>query len=130
MKPRPRIKAIINNIDNAINSLIDPNSGSANNEEDEFDAWKRREPQAKAGSSHAIDPIKYWVELQDRYPNLSKLALDGLSIPALSCECERVFNELEDLLEPCRRCTSPELSAAIQCSRRWRRAGFGLVGIL
>jgi hypothetical protein len=31
------------------------------------------------GSDYARDPIKYWVELQDRYSNLSKLALDVLS---------------------------------------------------
>jgi hypothetical protein len=63
--------------------------------------------------------------LQDRYPNLSKLALDVLSIPASSCECERLFSELGDLLEPRRRGISPELLAAIQCNRRWIRAGFG-----
>ncbi|KAF2732220.1 hypothetical protein EJ04DRAFT_441411, partial [Polyplosphaeria fusca] len=33
--------------------------------------------------------------------------------------------ELGDLLEPRRRGISPELLAAIQCTRRWRRAGFG-----
>jgi hypothetical protein len=95
------------------------------NEEDEFERWKRCEPCAAKGSEHAINPIKYWVELRDRYPNLSELALDVLSIPASSCECERVFSELGDLLEPCRRGISPELLAAIQCNRRWRRAGIG-----
>jgi hypothetical protein len=62
--------------------------------------------------------------LQDRYPNLSKLALNVLSILALSCECERLFSELGDLLEPRRQGISPELLAAIQCNRRWIRAGF------
>ena len=28
------------------------------------------------------------------------MALDVLSIPALNCECERMFSELGDLLEP------------------------------
>ena len=80
--------------------------------------WKRREPQVEAGSDSAKFPTKYWVGLQDRYPNLSKLALDVLSIPASSCECERVFSELGDLLEPRRRKISPELLAAIHCSQR------------
>jgi hypothetical protein len=62
--------------------------------------------------------------LQDRYPNLIKLALDVLSILASSCECERLFSELGDLLEPRRRGISPELLVAIQCNRRWIRAGF------
>ncbi|KAG9383025.1 Dimer-Tnp-hAT domain containing protein [Pyrenophora tritici-repentis] len=68
-------------------------------------------------------------ELRDRYPNLSKLALDVLSIPALSCECERLFSELGDLLEPRRRAIKPQLLAAIQCVRRWQRAGLGDVEV-
>jgi hypothetical protein len=68
---------------------------------------------------------QYWVELRNRYPNLSQLAINVLSIPASSCECERCFSELGDLLEPRRRGISSELLAAIQCTRRWRRAGFG-----
>jgi hypothetical protein len=63
--------------------------------------------------------------LQDRYLNLSKLALDILSILASSCKCKRLFSELGDLLEPRCRGISPELLAAIQCNRRWIRAGFG-----
>jgi hypothetical protein len=48
-----------------------------------------------------------------------------LSIPGLSCKCERLFSELGDLLKLCRRSISLELLAAIQCNRRWIRAGFG-----
>ncbi|KAI1562223.1 UbiH 2-polyprenyl-6-methoxyphenol hydroxylase, partial [Pyrenophora tritici-repentis] len=91
------------------------------NEEDEYEAWKRSEPIASEG----VDPIKYWVGLRDRYPSLSKFAIDMLSIPGSSCECERLFSELGDLLEPRRRSISPQLLAAIQCDRRWIRAGFG-----
>jgi hypothetical protein len=36
-----------------------------------------------------------------------------------------MFSELGDLLEPRRRGLSARLLAAIQCVRRWRRAGFG-----
>jgi hypothetical protein len=48
-----------------------------------------------------------------------------LSILGSSCECERLFSELGDLLKPRRRNISPELLAAIQCNRRWIRAGLG-----
>ncbi|KAG9378361.1 Dimer-Tnp-hAT domain containing protein [Pyrenophora tritici-repentis] len=54
-----------------------------------------------------------------------KFAIDMLSIPGSSCECERLFSELGDLLEPRRHSISPQLLAAIQCDRRWIRAGFG-----
>ena len=88
-------------MDDAIDGLINPSASINNNtDDDEFERWKRSEPRAEKGSNHANNPIKYWVELRDRYPNLSKLALNVLSIPALSCECERLFSELGDLLEP------------------------------
>jgi hypothetical protein len=41
--------------------------------------------------------------LRPKYPNLARFAIDILTIPALSCECERLFSELGDLLEPRRR---------------------------
>ncbi|KAI1555024.1 Dimer-Tnp-hAT domain containing protein, partial [Pyrenophora tritici-repentis] len=121
-----RPKVLTSDIDDAIDGLINP-SASINNtiDDDEFERWKRSEPRAEKGSNHANNPIKYWVELRDRYPNLSKLALDVLSIPALSCECERLFSELGDLLEPRRRAIKPQLLAATQCVRRWQRAGLG-----
>ncbi|EUC27997.1 hypothetical protein COCCADRAFT_41406 [Bipolaris zeicola 26-R-13] len=53
--------------------------------------------------------------MRDRYPRLSRLALDVLSIPASSCECERMLSELGALLEPHRRGIQPQLLAAIQC---------------
>jgi hypothetical protein len=124
-RPSPYARIIANNIDDAIDCIIDPGAASSSNKEDEFEQWKRCEPCAAKGSTHAIDPITYWVELCDRYPNLSQRAINVLSIPASSCECERCFSELGDLLEPRRRGISPELLAAIQCTRRWRRAGFG-----
>jgi hypothetical protein len=54
---RTHTRAKVNNINNAINSLIDPNR--AVDEEDEFDIWKRREPQVEAGSDSAKFPTKY-----------------------------------------------------------------------
>jgi hypothetical protein len=48
-----------------------------------------------------------------------------LLILGLSCECKRLFSELGNLLEPRWRSISPQLLAAMQCDRRWIRAGFG-----
>jgi hypothetical protein len=103
------------NIDDAIDRIIDPGNG---NEEDEFEQWQCRGILAANGNEHARSPIKYWVKLPDRYSNLSKLAIDVLSIPASSCECECCFSEFGDLLEPRRRGISPELLAIKQCTRR------------
>jgi hypothetical protein len=122
---RPSV-VIPSDIDDAIDSILNPSTASSlTADEDEFKRWKRSEPAAERGTEHADNPIKYWVSMRDCYPSLSKLALDVLSIPASSCECERLFSELGDLLEPRRRRLGPQLLAAIQCVRRWQRAGLG-----
>ena len=122
-----RPKVLSNDMDDAIDGLIDPTTTSDGDDAatDEYSRWKACEQRVEKGSEYANNPIKYWLSLQDRYPYLSKLALDVLSIPASSCECERMFSELGDLLEPRRRGIQPQLLAAIQCVRRWRRAGLG-----
>jgi hypothetical protein len=51
--------------------------------------------------------------MRNCYLSLSKLALNVLSILALSCECKRLFSELGDLLEPRQRRLGPQLLAAI-----------------
>jgi hypothetical protein len=43
---------------------------------------------------------------------------------ASSCDCERLFSKLGDLLEPKRRAIGSELLAALQLVRSWIRAGF------
>ncbi|KAI1670746.1 Dimer-Tnp-hAT dimerization containing protein [Pyrenophora tritici-repentis] len=123
------LRVISNDMDEAIDALINPSSSDeASAAEDEYTRWKRSEPAAERGTEYANNPIKYWVAVRDRYPSLSKLALDVLSIPALSCDCERMFSELGDLLEPRRRCIKPQLLAAIQCVRGWQRASFSVDG--
>jgi hypothetical protein len=114
-----------NNIDNVIDSYINPEQSNATSELDEYQEWKLREPIAVKDGHDANNPVEYWVALRHQYPNLSKLAIDVLSIPASSCNCERMFSELGNLLEPRRRKLGPQLLAAMQCVRRWQRAGFG-----
>ena len=40
-----------------------------------------------------------------------------------------MFSELGDLLEPRRRAIKPQLLAALQCVRRWKKAGLGDVEV-
>jgi hypothetical protein len=63
-------------------------------------------------------------ESRRAYKRLMRFAIDILTIPASSCECERLFSELGDLLEPRRRKIGSQFLAAIQCVRSWRDAGF------
>jgi hypothetical protein len=95
-----------------------------NTDKDEYTRWKRFELVAEKDSPNALNSTQYWMRLCKQYPNISRFALDMLSIPASSCECERMFSELDDLLKPCQRNITLQLLAAIQCVRGWRKAGF------
>lgn len=122
--PRKRVK--ISSIDDSIDELVNPGrAATAKKDLDEFDHWMLYEPNYQKDDAQVIDPIAYWLRLSSRYPHLSKFAIDVLSIPASSCECERMFSETGDLLEPRRRHMSPQLISAITCVRNWLKAGFG-----
>jgi hypothetical protein len=53
---------------------------------DQLDRWLQ-EPLENTRS-----PIAYWLSKRDTYPDLARMALDILSIPATSTEAERVFS--------------------------------------
>jgi hypothetical protein len=51
---------ILSDIDDAINSILNPSTASSlTADEDEFKRWKRSKPAAKRGTEHADNPIKY-----------------------------------------------------------------------
>jgi hypothetical protein len=84
---------------------------------DEYDHWRQFEPcwqREYYEDKKSNSPVKYWQQLQSRYPNLSRLAIDVLTIPASSSDCERMLTDLGDLLEPKRRNISAELLAALK----------------
>jgi hypothetical protein len=92
---------------------------------DELKRWRRFELRwTQEQFEQGGNPISYWISLRPKYPSLAHMAIDVLTIPASSCECERLFSELGDLLEPRRRRIGSQLLAAIQCIRSWRDAGF------
>jgi hypothetical protein len=75
-------------------------SGGGEASDDEFERWKATKPlwseeQYYSNSHH----VQYWNQMSSKYPNLGRFALDILTIPASSCNCERLFSELGDLLE-------------------------------
>jgi hypothetical protein len=41
--------------------------------------------------------VTYWIQLQAKYPALSQFAINIMTIPASSCDCERLFSELVDV---------------------------------
>jgi hypothetical protein len=114
-------------INDAINALVnaEPYGAVEVTEMDELERWRRLEPRwTQEQFEQGGNPVSYWMSLRPKYPHLARLAIDVLTIPASSCECERLFSELGDLLEPRRRKIGSQLLGAIQCIRSWRDAGF------
>lgn len=69
------------------------------------------------------DPMKWWVENKYVYPNLHRMALDYLSIPATSTSVERVFSQGRHLLPFARNSLSPSSIRAFLCFGSWARCG-------
>ena len=68
------------------------------------------------------DPIRWWWERRSIYPILSQLAIEYLSILAMSSECERVFSQLRRLISFERTSLSDEIIEADECQKQWIRS--------
>ena len=116
---RPKIAAD-SSINNAIDAIVNAELVSSNAVSNKYENWRKYKPQWTREyyfSDTAESPITYWLRLKLAYPNLAQLAIDTLTIPASSCDCERMFSELSDLLEPKRRKINSHLLAALQSIR-------------
>jgi hypothetical protein len=87
---------------------------------DEYEQWQL---DRKPGDRRIRDPIKYWIEKQDRYPRLSRMALDFLTIQAMSTKCEKVFSAAGKMLMAERNKLEVEAIAMCQVLRSWYLAG-------
>lgn len=69
------------------------------------------------------DARQWWMEKtqQDNYPSLSKMALDILSIPAMSAEPERLFSSAKLTLSETRNRLGIELIQAFECLKSWNK---------
>ena len=47
-----------------------------------------------------IDPVKFWLDNKSKFPNLCKIALRSLMLPASSAASERIVSCLNLILEP------------------------------
>lgn len=76
------------------------------------------------GKPIAIDPIAWWQGRRVEFPILSKMALDVLSIPAVSAECERVFSQGKLTMTSQRHRMSATTLELLLCLKNWLRNGF------
>lgn len=68
-------------------------------------------------------PIDWWKINRNRYPRLSLMAVDMLTIPSTSAESERTFSSAGRMTAPLRSRLRREIVAMAQCIRSWSKAG-------
>jgi hypothetical protein len=100
--PRPQPVRLRQLHSGAIHKAIAAVMGESDSDkdEDEYNRWQQLELRWTYTQYLEDSPISYWLGLRFTYPNLSRFAIDILTIPANSCECERMYSELGDLLAP------------------------------
>ena len=69
------------------------------------------------------NPIQWWKDREVIFPNLSRFALDMLTIPAMSSESERVFSKAGYSLAPRRSGLEADILEASECLRSWLTKG-------
>jgi len=65
------------------------------------------------------DPLEWWRQHQSALPRLSKMAFDVLSIPATSCEIERVFSQSKLVISSQRTRLLDDTVELLVCLKQW-----------
>ena len=66
-------------------------------------------------------PLQWWLGDQERFPGLSKMAFDLLTIPPMSTECERIFSLAKLAVGMQRHSTQDDTISKLQCLENWLR---------
>ncbi|KAF5329839.1 hypothetical protein D9611_013421 [Ephemerocybe angulata] len=100
--------------DPGAHSLVNDDSAS------EIDHYLVRDVDSKC-----VDALAWWAtpENKCRYPRLSRMALDYLSIPATSVEVERVFSRGRILISHLRNRLAPQTIRSLLCLNYWSKGG-------
>ncbi|KAJ3574247.1 hypothetical protein NP233_g1903 [Leucocoprinus birnbaumii] len=69
------------------------------------------------------DVLKWWLQRQNTFPRLSRMALNYHSVPATSVAVERAFSQGRILLSHIRNRLSAESTRALLCLGAWYRSG-------
>jgi hypothetical protein len=71
---------------------------------------------------HFHQPLKWWAANKLRLPRLYVMALDHLSIPPASTECERCFSLAKLIISTQRRSLKENTVSQIESYRSWKLA--------
>lgn len=75
----------------SINKMPTPLHRSSITSQD-LNKYKQWQYNINNSNARITDPYKYWHTRQLKYPRLSRIALDLLTIPPISAECKRLFS--------------------------------------
>ncbi|KAG9383840.1 Dimer-Tnp-hAT multi-domain protein [Pyrenophora tritici-repentis] len=92
--PTPAPKPTMSSFDDAIDAILDEDGEHTMEVEDEYDSWLKEPIWTSDQHKEGPTAVQYWLSLKPKYPHLSRLAIDVLTIPASSSDCERVLREL------------------------------------
>jgi hypothetical protein len=92
--PTPAPKPNMSSFDNAINAILDEDSEHTMEVEDEYDSWLKEPMWTSDQHKEGPTAVQYWLSLKLKYPNLSQLAIDVLTIPPLALIVSAFFREL------------------------------------
>jgi len=88
---------------------------------DEFQQWIAAP--AVAVTAQSSNLFRWHIDNQESFPTLHQMALDTLSIPAMSTECERVFSSTKKLINPMRSLLKTDIIEATECLKAWWDCG-------
>lgn len=69
------------------------------------------------------DVLAWWEANRERFPRLTCMAFDLLSIPAMSTECERTFSLTKLTVSTQRHSLDSDTIKMLQCLKNWARNG-------
>ena len=92
--------------------------------EDEYELYINEPRIDKDALPTPDDPLSWWLEpvQQKRFPVLSRMALDLLSIPAMSSDTERLFSDSKQTVTQLRNSLQDSTLQILQCLRSWNRS--------
>lgn len=75
-------------------------------------------------AAYSSDPVAWWRDIgAKRFPRLSYMAVDFLTIPSSTAETERQFNSVGKMVSASRACLRRHVIGASQSLRSWSLAG-------
>lgn len=79
----------------------------------ELNTWLGRAPEK------LDNPIAFWQQQKQAFPLISRMAIDILTIPSMSAECERIFSQAKLTIGSQRHSLADETLEAIECLKHW-----------